>query len=311
MGRQNVPRMIVGHTRFATTSQAPFDGTHPHQWSPPQQCLVYGQKQKTPGPTRVGVENYITHNGDFDFYQINKNWYELGEMQRWLEIATGHPMPSVVDSAAIAGVIDLLRAQGSFALAARFAVCAGLNTSDASKDAPVPTLAKFEEIARYFEIALDASLSAGKHTVRELGFQASTRELLTEKVVSALEGEGKAAIECINYYIDEEMGSSLRRFVRSTIDAFFDNDSLFVTKTFLANAKGSFGLMVTNSLDAHRQLCVAARGQTISIAFYPKKGLICYGSEQAAVKAGLSIPTPGGDVLARRTAALSSPNSPP
>ena len=298
MGRQNVTRMIVGHTRFATTSKATFDGTHPHQWSPPQQCLVYGQKQKTPGPTRVGVENYITHNGDFDFYQINKNWYELGEMQRWLEIATGHPMPSVVDSAAIAGVIDLLRAQGSFALAARFAVCVGLNTSDASKDAPVPTLAKFEEIARYFENALDASLSAGKHTVRELGFQASTRELLTEKVVSALEGEGKAAIECINYYIDEEMGSSLRHFVRSTIDAFFDNDSLFVTKTFLANAKGSFGLMVTNSLDAHRQLCVAARGQTISIAFYPKKGLICYGSEQAAVKAGLSIPTPGGDVLA-------------
>ena len=36
----------------------------------------------------------------------------------------------------------------------------------------------------------------------------------------------------------------------------------------------------------------------MSIAFYPKKGLICYGSEQAAVKAGLSIPTPGGDILA-------------
>ena len=26
------------------------------------------------------------------------------------------------------------------------------------------------------------------------------------------------------------------------------------------------------------------RGQTLSIAFYPKKGLICFGSEQAAVK---------------------------
>ena len=83
--------------------------------------------------------------------------------------------------------------------------------------------------------------------------------------------------------------------MRSATDAFFDNDSFFVSRTFLSNAKGSFGLMVTNSLDAARQLCVAARGQTISVAFYPKKGLICYGSEQAAVKAGLGAAMPGGD----------------
>ena len=31
----------------------------------------------------------------------------------------------------------------------------------------------------------------------------------------------------------------------------------------------------------------------MSVAFYPSKGLICYGSEQAAVKAGLSFPFPG------------------
>ena len=33
----------------------------------------------------------------------------------------------------------------------------------------------------------------------------------------------------------------------------------------------------------------------MSIAFYPKKGLICYGSEQAAVKAGLDAELPGAD----------------
>ena len=31
----------------------------------------------------------------------------------------------------------------------------------------------------------------------------------------------------------------------------------------------------------------------MSVAFYPTKGLICYGSEQAAVKAGINIPFPG------------------
>jgi hypothetical protein len=31
----------------------------------------------------------------------------------------------------------------------------------------------------------------------------------------------------------------------------------------------------------------------MSVAFYPTKGLICYGSEQAAVKAGLNVELPG------------------
>jgi hypothetical protein len=38
----------------------------------------------------------------------------------------------------------------------------------------------------------------------------------------------------------------------------------------------------------------------MSVAFYPTKGLICYGSEQAAVKAGLNADFPGdADVLGR------------
>jgi hypothetical protein len=39
----------------------------------------------------------------------------------------------------------------------------------------------------------------------------------------------------------------------------------------------------------------------MSIAFYPNKGLICYGSEQAAVKAGMNYEFPGGnpDILGR------------
>ncbi|KAJ1494160.1 hypothetical protein T484DRAFT_1766237, partial [Baffinella frigidus] len=29
------PLFFAGHTRFATTSKATMDGTHPHQWTPP------------------------------------------------------------------------------------------------------------------------------------------------------------------------------------------------------------------------------------------------------------------------------------
>lgn len=207
MGNQDVTRIFAGHTRFATTSKATFDGTHPHQWSVPQMCRVYSQNQKTPVAESVNVENFITHNGDFDFYQINGHWYELGEIQVWLKLATGFDAPSAVDSAAIAGVVDLLRAQGCFALAARYAVCFALKTSDASRDAPIPTLAKFEEIGTRFERVLDEILASGTHTVRDLGFKLNTRELLTDKILSAFEQSTDGALDCLKYYIDEEMGA--------------------------------------------------------------------------------------------------------
>ena len=47
-------------------------------------------------------------------------------------------------------------------------------------------------------------------------------------------------------------------------------------------------------LDADRQMALAARGQTMSVAFYPKLGLVLYGSEQAAVKAALGRQVPDG-----------------
>ena len=300
MARQkSLTRIIAGHTRFATTSKATFDGTHPHRWSPPQRVRVYAQNQKTPGATNVFVENFITHNGDFDFYNVNGTWVELGDIQAYLARCTGFAAPSVVDSAAIAGVVDLLRAQGSFALAARFAVCLDMKTASADAEAPVPSLAEFEAACAIFEKELDELLSASggvARSVREIGFDLEQRDALIKRVCSRFEEPANATtLDCLSHWLDAERGGSLASFVRSATDAFFDNDSFFVTRAFLSNAKGSFGLMVTNSLDAARQLCVAARGQTISVAFYPKKGLICYGSEQAAVKAGLGAAMPGGD----------------
>lgn len=68
----------------------------------------------------------------------------------------------------------------------------------------------------------------------------------------------------------------------------------------MKNAVGSFGLVVTCSEDAHRQICMAARGQPMSIAFYPENGVVCYGSEQAAVKVSLLFDLPGGNLPQRK-----------
>ena len=57
---------------------------------------------------------------------------------------------------------------------------------------------------------------------------------------------------------------------------------------FSPGAKGSFGLMVSSSVDCDRSLALAARGQSISVALYPESKTFLWGSELGAVKAGLT-----------------------
>ena len=142
-------RFFAGHTRFATSSKATLDGTHPHRWCAPTYKLVYdmdepldidrepsysfdlssrvlrrggnrGQVIASPRPTRV--ENYITHNGDFESYTLNGKIYGIETLQKWLEIATETNMSTSVDSAAIAGMVDIIRCKGCFSLSIRYVI---------------------------------------------------------------------------------------------------------------------------------------------------------------------------------------------
>lgn len=214
-------------------------------------------------------------------------------------------------------------------------MCLTLPSSKVESDPAIsyPTIEEYEEIARTFEKELDGLLDSvvasndgtRKHTLEDISSSSEKRTHLASVVVNSLRGTLEVLANSIEVTtqlgqsssrpqrgrgggahfglgrllkfisIDEE-DADVERFVRSTIDAFFDNDLLHSTRLFLHNAKGSFGLVVASSLDAHRQTCFAARGQTLSIAFYPRKGLICYGSEQAAVKAGLNYENPEGSV---------------
>jgi hypothetical protein len=74
-------------------------------------------------------------------------------------------------------------------------------------------------------------------------------------------------------------------FVAAAAAAFFDQDLLRAAQMLLSNAKGSFGLFVSCSLDAHRQIVLAARGQTMSVAFYPAQNLVLWASEQVRAPA--------------------------
>lgn len=299
-------RTFLGHTRFATSSKTTFEGTHPHMWTSPQYRRIFRLDldsvvlSSTPMPAVIKVENYITHNGDFDFYTINENTYGLATIQEWLVQATGSPMPASVDSAAIAGMIDLLRTAGCFGLSARYAFLLHHKSAVMVRNAKLPPYKDYEDMGIFFEKVLLATCEKG-FTLNQINESKGMRKLFAQDVLSELQSMdfiGGSSILASLFSTDEEICHkvSLVEVVNGTIDAFFDNDLFRATKTFMRNAKGSFGLMVSSSLDAHRQVCLAARGQPMSIAFYPKKGIICYGSEQAAVKVGLDMETPGGDI---------------
>lgn len=333
-------RGFFGHTRFATSSKASMDGTHPHQWSPRRFYTFYPfqsaaaslqpfERRRSgavgtgfaesvttdntkvhhlaPKSQSIGVENFVTHNGDFEFYKIGGSYYDTEAIQKFLVMTLKVPMPAVVDSAAIAGMMDLLRTQGSFALSARYALCFCIDSENPTDPAIVyPSADQYDEIGKLFEKAIDDMVI--EKDIKTLEMISSSDDLRQELASNIKRGLAmavssksmsyarKSALNALGNLVpmhDIEEGN-LGKFVKATITAFFDNDLLHSMRLFLENAKGSFGLCVTTTMDSHRQAVFAAKGQTLSVAFYPRKGVICYGSEQAAVKAGLNYDTPQG-----------------
>lgn len=250
-----------------------MDGTHPHQWSPPNIHDHYMMEGNGAFVMhKRTVEVFICHNGDLEFFDVAGVTYPTDEIMAWIERALHHPCPSKVDSAGVAGMIDIIRTAGLWYHSVRFGFLFGPRRS--SLEYEMPTKQQFQDAANIaqeiFEEVAQALKGQEYDRIREGCKDALLSKLSRQRVLG----------------LDME-GGDLVRFVNKAVDAFFDNDLLASVRMFLSNARGSFGLCITCSLDAQRQIVVAARGQTISVAFYPGSGLVLWGSEQAAVKAAL------------------------
>lgn len=299
-------RLLLGHTRFATSSKATLDGTHPHCWCPPQFRRVFPLDNprvctsKTPRPIHMKVANFITHNGDLDFYKVNEQHSPLQDIQDWLVEATGFPMPAPVDSAAIAGLVDIIRCAGCFALSIRYAHLlgmshSGINTKDRGRSA-LPSYMDYDRLSHFFESTLiEYCMLTEGACLQKIAKKRTFRNELAERVASKIKSSYKIELSAFRMYaeptneeVDDDDDSmiykgkydveqqaeqkrskrpALLKLCQKTIDAFFDNDLDLTTRIFMKNAVGSFGLMVTSSLDSHRQISIAARGQPMSVAF--------------------------------------------
>ena len=214
---------------------------------------------------------------------------------------------------------DILRTAGCFGLSLRYAILLGSKSSTISTENVdfLPKYKDYESLATHFETCLSEYCCEGdgmtlnqikinKNQERTEFAKRATKKIIANYKFADSPFEDYFGVEPSFNDADADdkeavNGSgggdnSLFETVCTTIDAFFENDAFHAMKLFMKSAVGSFGLMTTSSMDSHYQICIAARGQPMSIAFYPDKRLICYGSEQAAVKAGMMYNKPGKKV---------------
>jgi len=287
-GHSREPRIFAGHTRFATTSKATLDGTHPHQWSPPKVYLFYaGMRNSGNGPAELrpvkrSVETFICHNGDLEFFTVNDVVYGVEEVMNWIEMVTYHNRPSGVDSVAIAGIMEVLRTQGLWWHSTRFGYL--FFQDHETLDHDMPSWREIQRVALMFQSEFDEALSEGGGNQTLTVLRANMMDRAQKRFANDVRFPEAWGEELMHGDKD-----CIGQFVRTTVDAFFDQDLLTAVRMFFRCAKGSFGVCMTNSLDVADQICLGARGQTISLAFYPRHGIILYGSEQAAVKSVLGI----------------------
>jgi hypothetical protein len=268
---------LQGHTRFATSSLSTLEGTHPHQWTPPTTRRIYNfQSNKFQDQT---VENFITHNGDLDFYQLNGKTYDVEIVLKWLAKVLQIPAPASVDSMGIAGLVDLIRCQGSFALSARYAIALAMANATMDDHKEYPSKSLLDKLALFFEECWNnfvATMSLEQKQTQEDGTPwTDSITFRTQLATAASEKLSKQAELCqplmdMGFLSNNvEDSNSIYAFSVATIHAFLDNDLFYTIQVFLKNAKGSFGLTASSSLDARRRLVIAARGQPVSFPSIP------------------------------------------
>ena len=89
--------MMQGHTRFATSSIADLKGCHPHSWTKPKQLKYWPSTEGghfNEAPIITNVECWVTHNGDFEFFEAAGALLELGDIQALLSSLHNVPKPA-------------------------------------------------------------------------------------------------------------------------------------------------------------------------------------------------------------------------
>jgi len=282
----------IWHYRYGTSSAPAVIETHYHEWAPATRKPVWRFDGRKWSRGLENVHHVITHNGDFDGWNIFGEEVDNLTLGFWLERILGKKNGALGDSPKIAGMMDLLITQGmwdsSVRLAYQWAVAGSVEDAAAGRElfgietrrgraVPVhskqantaPSPKQLEEWAVHFEDAFEAVLKKNPENLEE----ALVAELLLRRMSLSMPQD------------------RWESFVRFTVNFFLHNDPNHAVKFFLSRASGSFGLVIASTLDPER-LVVAAKGQPITLGYNRKNRLAVYASEPAAVNSVLMSQDP-------------------
>ncbi|HHP7232492.1 MAG TPA: hypothetical protein ACFCUY_16735 [Xenococcaceae cyanobacterium] len=268
--------MGVWHYRYATSGTAPSAlETHWHEWIGARQEKVWQFNGREWLCQTQNVNHRITHNGDFDAWILFNQEINNVTLGLWLERVLHTPNAAKGDSPKIAGMMDLLITQGmwyaSVRLAYQMAIAQhlALNKIATATELAFPSVADLTSWAKIFESTF---ASFPDFPPPDSPYFSPYQDRLAKNILQALGDRG----------FPQSIELSKVAFVKTAIKAFFNNDLYRATQIFIAQAKGSFGLVTVSTLE-DSQLVLSAKGQPITIGFNWQQKYLVYASEPAAV----------------------------
>jgi hypothetical protein len=279
----------VWHYRFGTSSPPSVLETHWHEWSAGHLETVWQLEDGLWVAKRQNVNHRITHNGDFEAWQLFGQLVDYRTLGLWLERVLQVPNQTEGDSPKIAGMMDLLITQGMWLPSVRLAyqlmvanaVTDAFGGKPVAKDAPntAPTREQLERWAHLCETAFIEhwqDVPPANPEAKDLKASCSSDRLQQAIVHQLRQDDHLATIEDCNLCL----------FAQAILQCFLHNDLHRATQFFMLRARGSFGLVTVSTLTPDK-VVLSSLGQPMTIGVDPQQQFSIYASEPSAVDAVL------------------------
>lgn len=180
------------------------------------------------------------------------------------------------DTPRLAEAIDLVYTQGrwdaSIRLAYQFTVAKSLEDK-------APSVRQLKEWGGLFDSVMQQLIKSGDLKPGQDGFSKPVFRPNSTPFMEQLK-QALANHPSFSQWVPSDRRDA---FLKEVISAFFENDLYRAVQIVKKKAEGSYGMMVTSTLEPGKAVSVAS-SQPMSFAFYPQYNLTLWSSEAAAVK---------------------------
>ena len=275
------------HYRFGTSGPPSVLETHWHEWCPARVDRIWEQHDGQWSATQKNINHRITHNGDFEGFNLFNRIVDYETLGLWLERVLHVANKTLGDSPKIAGMLDLLICKGNWYSAVRLGyqmaiaqdVSAAFGGMTPTRSAPqtAPSRSTLEHWASIFETCFEDF--AKTYSERGWNDDKLRRQQLQRRIHHNLNRDSRLSMNGAD---------RLRNLIDETVNAFLDNDPEHASRLFLTQARGSFGLVTLSTLTPDR-VVLGCLGQPLSTGFDPEDRVSLYASEPASIDASLAL----------------------